>query len=39
MDDVTQLDWLYAHERKRADAIWLSQPMGTGVIMRDFTFA
>src|SRR5258705_14001297 len=38
MNDATQLDWLYAHERDRADTIWLSQPMGTGV-MRDFTFA
>jgi long-chain acyl-CoA synthetase len=34
----TQLDWLYAHERERPDATWLSQPMGGGV-MRDFTFA
>ena len=38
MDDATQLDWLYAHERERADSIWLSQPMGAGVV-RDFTFA
>ena len=38
MDDATQLDWLYSHERERADAIWLSQPVGAGV-MRDFTFA
>jgi len=38
MDDATQLDWLYAHERERPDAIWLSQPMGAGIV-RDFTFA
>ncbi len=38
MHDATQLDWLYAHERERADTIWLSQPIGAGD-MRDFTFA
>jgi long-chain acyl-CoA synthetase len=38
MDDATQLDWLYAHEHKRANMVWLSQPMGGGVV-RDFTFA
>lgn len=38
MDDATQLDWVYGHERDRAKSIWLTQPMGAGV-MRDFTFA
>lgn len=38
MDDRTQLDWVYAHERDRPDAIWLTQPMGGGAT-RDFTFA
>jgi long-chain acyl-CoA synthetase len=37
MEDTTQLDWVYAHEYERANAIWLSQPMGGGV-MRDITF-
>jgi long-chain acyl-CoA synthetase len=37
MDDATQLDWVYAHEHERANAIWLSQPMGGGVT-RDLTF-
>src|SRR5665213_3314557 len=38
MRDTTQLDWLYAHERERANTIWRSQPMSAGV-MRDLTFA
>jgi long-chain acyl-CoA synthetase len=37
MDDATQLDWVYAHEDKRSNAIWLTQPMGGGVT-RDITF-
>ncbi len=37
MQDSTQLDWVYAHERDRPDATWLSQPMGGG-ILRDLSF-
>ena len=38
MDDTTQLDWVYQHERSRPDDVWLTQPLGGGVL-RDFTFA
>ena len=38
MDDATQLDWVYQHERSRPDDVWLTQPLGGGVL-RDFTFA
>jgi len=38
MDDTTQLDWVYAHERERPEVIWLTQPMGGGAI-RELTFA
>ncbi len=38
MDDATQLDWIYGHERERPDAVWLSQPMGAGAML-DLTFA
>jgi long-chain acyl-CoA synthetase len=37
-DEATQLDWLYAHERERPDAPWLTQPLGKGAL-RDFSFA
>jgi long-chain acyl-CoA synthetase len=33
----TQLDFMYEHERLRPDRIWLTQPMGGGVL-RDLTF-
>ena len=33
----TQLDHMYEHERQRADRVWLTQPMGAGVL-RDLTF-
>jgi len=36
--DTTQLDWILSHERSRPDAVWLTQPMDSGVI-RDITFA
>lgn len=34
----TQLDYLYQHERTRADEVWLTQPMGGGEL-RELTFA
>lgn len=33
----TQLDFIYDHEKNRADRVWLTQPMGGGAI-RDLTF-
>src|SRR5262245_53843180 len=33
----TQLDGVYEHERRRARKIWLTQPMGGGLI-RDLTW-
>jgi long-subunit acyl-CoA synthetase (AMP-forming) len=34
---TTQLDWVYGHEQQRPDDVWLTQPMGGGVI-RDLTW-
>lgn len=33
----TPLDYIYAHEKKIPDAVWLTQPMGDGTV-RDFTW-
>ncbi len=33
----TQLDFIYEHEKARPQDIWLTQPMGTGVV-KDFTW-
>ncbi|MEO7109387.1 MAG: AMP-binding protein [Polyangiaceae bacterium] len=33
----TPLDFIYAHEKKHPDSVWLTQPMGDGTV-RDFTW-
>ena len=33
----TPLDFIYAHEKKNPDAVWMTQPMGDGTV-RDFTW-
>ena len=35
---TTQLDFVYEHEQKRPDDVWLTQPMGGGRV-ETFTFA
>jgi long-chain acyl-CoA synthetase len=36
-DMTTQLDFVYEHETKRPNDVWLTQPVGGGAV-RDFTF-
>jgi long-subunit acyl-CoA synthetase (AMP-forming) len=38
MEDATQLDWVYVHEKARPHDTWFTQPIGDGAT-RDLTFA